>query len=202
MTSAAETAQILVEALPYIQRFRGKTVVVKLGGAAIDAALDRALAQDVLLLRSVGVRCVLVHGGGPQVDAIDEADGQGARIPRRPARHRRGDAQDRAHGAGRRGQPQPRRHDQQGDAGRSGRGRGRRRGWRPARHHAARPGAWALSATSPRSAPSGCTACSTRASPRSSPRSAPILPASPTISMPTRRRWRSRWRWRRRRSSI
>ena len=72
MSSAppALTAQVLVEALPYIQRFRGKTVVVKLGGAAIDAALDRALAQDVLLLRSVGVRCVLVHGGGPQVDAV------------------------------------------------------------------------------------------------------------------------------------
>jgi acetylglutamate kinase len=43
---------------------------VKLGGAAIDKALDRALAQDVLLLRSVGVRCVLVHGGGPQVDKM------------------------------------------------------------------------------------------------------------------------------------
>ena len=56
--------------MPYIQRFRGKTVVVKLGGAAIDKELDRALAQDVLLLRSVGVRCVLVHGGGPQVDAL------------------------------------------------------------------------------------------------------------------------------------
>ena len=66
----ALTAQILVEALPYIQRFRGKSIVVKLGGAAIDKALDRALAQDVLLLRSVGVRCVLVHGGGPQVDAL------------------------------------------------------------------------------------------------------------------------------------
>jgi acetylglutamate kinase len=65
-----ETARILIQALPYIQRFRGKTVVVKLGGAAIDAELDRALAQDVLLLRSVGVRCVLVHGGGPQVDAL------------------------------------------------------------------------------------------------------------------------------------
>lgn len=70
MMSPSETAQILVEALPYIQRFAAKTVVVKLGGAAIDAALDRALAQDVLLLRSVGVRCVLVHGGGPQVDAL------------------------------------------------------------------------------------------------------------------------------------
>lgn len=70
MTSPTETAQILVEALPYIQRFAAKTVVVKLGGAAIHAALDRALAQDVLLLKSVGVRCVLVHGGGPQVDAL------------------------------------------------------------------------------------------------------------------------------------
>jgi acetylglutamate kinase len=68
--SAAETAQILVEALPYIRKFAGKSVVVKLGGAAIDRECDLALAQDVLLLRSVGVRCVLVHGGGPQVDAM------------------------------------------------------------------------------------------------------------------------------------
>jgi acetylglutamate kinase len=68
--SPALIAEVLVEALPYIQRFAGKSVVVKLGGAAIDRELDRALAQDVLLLRSVGVRCVLVHGGGPQVDAM------------------------------------------------------------------------------------------------------------------------------------
>jgi acetylglutamate kinase len=70
MRSPTETASILVQALPYIQRFHGRSVVVKLGGAAIDDALDRALAQDVLLLRSVGVRCVLVHGGGPQVDKM------------------------------------------------------------------------------------------------------------------------------------
>lgn len=70
MISPALIARVLVEALPYIRRFAGKSVVVKLGGAAIDKALDRALAQDVLLLRSVGVRCVLVHGGGPQVDAM------------------------------------------------------------------------------------------------------------------------------------
>lgn len=70
MRSPTETASILVQALPYIQRFHGRSVVVKLGGAAIDAELDRALAQDVLLLRSVGVRCVLVHGGGPQVDKM------------------------------------------------------------------------------------------------------------------------------------
>ena len=65
--SPADTARLLVQALPYIRRFAGKAVVVKLGGAALDKELDRALAQDMLLLRSVGVRCVLVHGGGPQV---------------------------------------------------------------------------------------------------------------------------------------
>jgi acetylglutamate kinase len=70
MIDAAQTAHVLTQALPYVYRFAGKAVVVKLGGAAIDAELDRALAQDVLLLRSVGVRCVLVHGGGPQVDAL------------------------------------------------------------------------------------------------------------------------------------
>jgi len=66
----SEIATVLVEALPYIREFAGKSVVVKLGGAAIDRESDLALAQDVLLLRSVGVRCVLVHGGGPQVDAM------------------------------------------------------------------------------------------------------------------------------------
>ena len=65
-----EIARILVEALPYIRQFAGRSIVVKLGGAAIDRDSDLALAQDVLLLRSVGVRCVLVHGGGPQVDAM------------------------------------------------------------------------------------------------------------------------------------
>jgi len=68
--SPAETAHVLVEALPYIRQWAGKSIVVKLGGAAIDRESDLALAQDVLLLRSVGVRCVLVHGGGPQVDTM------------------------------------------------------------------------------------------------------------------------------------
>src|SRR4030095_8119461 len=66
--SPAETAHVLVEALPYIRQWTGKSIVVKLGGAAIDRAADRAPAQDVLRCGSVGVRCVLVHGGGPQVD--------------------------------------------------------------------------------------------------------------------------------------
>ena len=64
----ADTARILVEALPYVKGFAGKTIVVKLGGNAIDAEVDKALAQDVLLLRQVGVRCIVVHGGGPQID--------------------------------------------------------------------------------------------------------------------------------------
>ena len=68
--SPGDTARVLVEALPYIRQFAGKSIVVTLGGAAIDRDSDLALAQDVLLLRSVGVRCVLVHGGGPQVDAM------------------------------------------------------------------------------------------------------------------------------------
>ena len=128
---------------------RGKAVVVKLGGAAIDKELDRALAQDVLLLRSVGVRCVLVHGGGPQVDAMMKRMGKkpefrdGLRVTDEET------LRDRAHGAGRQGQSRPRRHDQPRDARRSGRGRRLRRGWRPA-HHARRAiPLWASSATSP-----------------------------------------------------
>ena len=70
MMEPAITAEVLTQALPWIRRFNGKSIVVKLGGAAIDKELDKALAQDVLLLRSVGVRCVVVHGGGPQVDQL------------------------------------------------------------------------------------------------------------------------------------
>jgi acetylglutamate kinase len=71
--AAADIARVLVEAIPYVRRFAGKAIVVKLGGNAIDHRLDQALAQDVLLLRSVGVRCVVVHGGGPQIDATLKA---------------------------------------------------------------------------------------------------------------------------------
>jgi acetylglutamate kinase len=68
---AAARAEILVEALPYIQRFRGATVVVKLGGNAMtDDNLARQFAQDVVLMRAVGLRPVVVHGGGPQISAL------------------------------------------------------------------------------------------------------------------------------------
>jgi acetylglutamate kinase len=64
-------AETLLEALPYIQRFRGKVVVVKYGGAAMtDPELSGLFAQDVVLMRSVGMRPVVVHGGGPQIGSL------------------------------------------------------------------------------------------------------------------------------------
>ena len=67
-----DTARILVEALPYIRRFAGRTVVVKYGGNALaGASEDDALelfAQDIVLMHTVGIKCVVVHGGGPQIN--------------------------------------------------------------------------------------------------------------------------------------
>jgi acetylglutamate kinase len=65
---AATKASILVEALPYIRHFSGKTVVIKYGGHAMkDAALRQSFAESVVLLRYIGVHPVIVHGGGPQI---------------------------------------------------------------------------------------------------------------------------------------
>lgn len=65
---AQEKASVLVEALPYIRRFWGTTVVVKYGGNAMtDETLARQFAEDIVLMRSVGLRPVVVHGGGPQI---------------------------------------------------------------------------------------------------------------------------------------
>lgn len=64
-------AQALVEALPYIQRFRGTVVVVKFGGnAMIDPSLSQTFAEDIVLLRSIGLKPVVVHGGGPQIGEL------------------------------------------------------------------------------------------------------------------------------------
>ena len=64
-------AQILAEALPYIKRFHGKTIVVKYGGNAMtDPALQKSFAHDVVLLKLVGMNPVVVHGGGPQIEAV------------------------------------------------------------------------------------------------------------------------------------
>jgi acetylglutamate kinase len=68
---AALKARILAEALPYIQRFHGKTIVVKYGGNAMtDEALKTGFARDVALLKLVGMNPVVVHGGGPQIEQM------------------------------------------------------------------------------------------------------------------------------------
>ena len=69
--SAASKAKTLAEALPYIQRFHGKTIVIKYGGNAMtDPALKEGFARDVVLLKVVGMNPVIVHGGGPQIDDL------------------------------------------------------------------------------------------------------------------------------------
>jgi acetylglutamate kinase len=69
--SASLKAQVLAEALPYIRRFHGKTVVIKYGGNAMtDELLKQSFAHDVVLLRLVGINPVVVHGGGPQIEQL------------------------------------------------------------------------------------------------------------------------------------
>jgi len=71
---AAERAAVLIEALPYIQRFAGQVVVVKYGGNALAGSTDddalSLFAQDLVLMRAVGMRPVVVHGGGPQISSL------------------------------------------------------------------------------------------------------------------------------------
>jgi acetylglutamate kinase len=70
-TAAGQRAKILAEALPYIRRFYGKTIVVKYGGNAMtDEQLKHSFARDVVLLKLVGMNPVVVHGGGPQIDDL------------------------------------------------------------------------------------------------------------------------------------
>ncbi len=73
LDSAANIARVLTEALPYIQRFTGKTIVVKFGGnAMVDEALKKSFARDVVLMKLVGMNPVVVHGGGPQIGELLE----------------------------------------------------------------------------------------------------------------------------------
>ena len=68
-TASADKARILAQALPYIRKFHGKTMVIKYGGNAMtDPALQAAFAEDVVLLKLVGINPVVVHGGGPQIE--------------------------------------------------------------------------------------------------------------------------------------
>lgn len=79
--SHADRSEVLVQALPYIQRYNGKTVVIKYGGnAMINEALQDAVMTDIVLLRSVGVNVVLVHGGGPEINDMLKRIGKESRF--------------------------------------------------------------------------------------------------------------------------
>ena len=79
--SAMNVAKVLTEALPYIQRFSGKTIVIKYGGnAMVDQALKTGFARDVVLMKLVGMNPVVVHGGGPQIGKLLEKIGKESRF--------------------------------------------------------------------------------------------------------------------------
>jgi acetylglutamate kinase len=68
---SVNVAKVLIEALPYIQRFAGKTLVIKYGGnAMVDEALKNSFARDIVLMKQVGINPVVVHGGGPQIGQL------------------------------------------------------------------------------------------------------------------------------------
>lgn len=78
---AMNTVRVLTEALVYIQRFAGKTIVIKYGGnAMVDAALKLGFARDIVLLKLVGVNPVIVHGGGPQIGNVLQRIGKETRF--------------------------------------------------------------------------------------------------------------------------
>ena len=75
--ASLDAATVLAEALPYIQRYHGKTIVIKYGGHAMaDGALKRSFASDVVLMKLVGMNPVIVHGGGPQIGQLLERMGK------------------------------------------------------------------------------------------------------------------------------
>ncbi len=77
MRALIDKAEVLIEALPYIRRFFDKTVVIKYGGSSmVDAQLRTSFAADVVLLKYIGLRPVIVHGGGPQIGATLERMGK------------------------------------------------------------------------------------------------------------------------------
>ncbi len=78
---ARNIAHVLIEALPYIRRFRGKTMVIKYGGnAMVEQSLKHSFARDVVLMKLVGINPVVVHGGGPQIGHLLERLGKGSKF--------------------------------------------------------------------------------------------------------------------------
>lgn len=84
MSAGVDVANVLVEALPYIRRFAGRTVVVKYGGNALAGASEEdalgLFAEDIVLMHAVGIKCVVVHGGGPQINDMLARLGVAARF--------------------------------------------------------------------------------------------------------------------------
>ena len=77
MKTIIEKANVLIESLPYIRKFSGKTFVIKYGGAAmVDEKLKDAFARDIVLLNFIGIKPVIVHGGGPKISRIMEKMGK------------------------------------------------------------------------------------------------------------------------------
>ena len=90
---AAAKAAVLIQSLPWLKRFRGQMIVIKFGGnAMVDESLTSAFAEDMVYLRYVGIRPVVVHGGGPQITAELEparhpSEFRGGYRERRPMSH-------------------------------------------------------------------------------------------------------------------
>lgn len=77
----ADTAHILMEAMPYIQRYAGKTIVIKYGGNAMtDETLKHSFARDMVLLKQIGINPVVIHGGGPQIGRVLQQMGKESRF--------------------------------------------------------------------------------------------------------------------------
>ena len=77
MKALQDKARVLIEALPYLRKFSGKTIVIKYGGAAMtEAGLKESVAQDLVLLKTVGLNVVVVHGGGPEISDAMKKQGK------------------------------------------------------------------------------------------------------------------------------
>ena len=101
----AQRAGVLIEALPYIQEYTDKVVVVKYGGnAMVSGELKEAVMGDIVLLSLIGVRVVLVHGGGPEITEMLSRVGKKECVCRRTSRNRRREHGDRPAGTGRQDQ--------------------------------------------------------------------------------------------------
>ena len=106
LAAALAKAATLTEALPWLERFHGKTVVIKYGGnAMVDDELKQAFAEDIVFLRYAGIRPVVVHGGGPQISSMLDAARHRVGVPRRAAGHHTGGDGRRPDGARRPGRP-------------------------------------------------------------------------------------------------